>query len=160
MASNDDSRTTAIGLARYALEYLEAALTVDEHMGDRPEFMKVSPIPAYFLIAHALELTLKSYLRHQGLTVKQISSRALGHNLNALYSKSMVLGLGNHYTASQEDSDALNLLDALNQDHQLRYIKTGSKQFPLWSIVEPFAVKLHQAVGPLVGYKSLTIQYP
>lgn len=160
MTSNEDSRTTAIGLAYYALEYLEAALAVDEHLGTRRQYRTVSPIPAYFLIAHALELTLKAYLRHQGLTVRQISSRALGHDLKALYCKSIALGLSNYYTASQEDLNALNLLNALNEDHQLRYIQTGFKQFPLWGIVEPLAVKLHQIVGPLVGYESLTKHYP
>lgn len=47
----------------------------------------------------------------------------------------------------------------LNDGHGLRYIRTGMKQFPLWSIVEPLAVRLHQVVAPMVGYRSFLMTY-
>jgi hypothetical protein len=155
-----NSRTTAIGLARYAKEYLEAAIVVDQGMGSRKEYAVVSPIPAYFLLTHALELTFKAYLRHVGLTVEELWAKGLGHDLNALYERARELGLDALYQMTAEDSAAFELLVAVNAFHQLRYIETGFKTFPLWSVAEPLAVRLHQAVAPEVGYESLKISYP
>lgn len=160
MDEQRNARTTAVGLARYARDYLEAALVVDEHLGKRPHYLRVAPIPAYFLLTHALELTLKAYLRAAGLTVEQLSYRPLGHDLRALYSKARDLGLPALYELTEEDSSALHLLAELNEGHQLRYIETGAKTFPSWAIAEPFVVRLHQAVAPTVGVQSLTVSYP
>ena len=56
---NDEDRTTAIGLARYAYDYLHAAIVVE--MND-PTPNHISPVPAYFLALHGIELTLKAFL--------------------------------------------------------------------------------------------------
>lgn len=160
MDADRNSRTTAIGLARYAKEYLEAAILVDEQMGKRTEFIHISPMPAYFLLTHGIELTLKAYLRHVGLSVEQLGARDLGHDLKALDGKARELGLNELYSLTAEDSAALDLLTEVNQYHQLRYIQTGFKTFPSWAICEPFAVRLHQAIAPKVGYESLTHLYP
>jgi hypothetical protein len=159
MDAERNSRTTAIGLARYAKEYLEAAIVVDKEMGKKATFARVSPMPAYFLLTHGIELTLKSYLRHGGLTVEQLGARDLGHNLKALLARACELGLTHLYQLTAEDCEAFELLVALNEFHQLRYIQSGFKTFPLWNVAEPFAVRLHQAVAPKVGYESLTISY-
>ena len=154
--SNDDDRTTAVGLARYAFEYIEAALLVDEHDADARPGNQISPVPAYFLALHGIELTLKSYLRHQGVPLRELRSKKYGHDVHACYRKSKELGLLHRFSEQTADVDGLRLLIDLNNDHGLRYIKTGSKQFPLWSLVAPLAVRLHQAVAPLVGCKTFT----
>lgn len=158
MDAERNSRTTAIGLARYAKEYLEAAIVVDQEMGSKKKHVTISPIPAYFLLTHGLELTLKAFLRHSGLSVEDLSK--VGHNLKALYAKARELGLDDLYQMTKEDAEAFELLVEVNEFHQLRYIQTGFKTFPLWGVAEPFAVRLHQAVAPKVGYESLTIAYP
>jgi hypothetical protein len=151
MDIDKNSRTTAIGLARYAKLYIESARVVDEVLGAGEEYALISPIPAYFLITHGLELTLKAYLRHQGLSVEQIME--VGHDLKALHNKACELGLNDLYQLTADDSSAFNLLIELNKNHQLRYIQTGFKTFPSWAIVEPFARRLHEAVSPKVGFK-------
>jgi hypothetical protein len=156
---DDDDRTTSIGLARYAYEYIEAASVVDrDHAGKHPG-SQISPIPAYFLAHHGIELTLKAYLRHMGVTVRELGSKKYGHDLHACYRKAKELGLLKIFKESQDDSNAMQMLVGLNDRHGLRYIRTGMKQFPLWSIVEPLAVRLHQAVAPVVGYHSFTRTY-
>ena len=152
---DEEGRTTAIGLARYAYEFINAAMLV-EHNDPAPT--NISPIPAYFLALHGIELTLKAYLRHRGLTVRELS-REYGHNLYAIYEKAKELGLESVFKEQPGDADALRLLVELNKDNGLRYIKTGMKDFPLWSLVEPLAVRLHQAVAPNVGYKSFGMAY-
>ena len=158
-AHMDDDRTTATGLARYAYEYIEAALVVDNDHADKHPGSEISPVPAYFLAHHGIELTLKAYLREAGVTVRDLGSNQYGHNLHACYRKAKELGLLSIFNETQNDLNAMQMLAGLNDRHGLRYIRTGMKQFPLWSIVEPLAVRLHQAVAPAVGYHSFTKTY-
>ncbi len=155
-ALTEEDRTTAIGLARYAYEYIEAAMLVERN---DPTPTHISPIPAYFLALHGIELTLKSYLRHHGLAMKELRGKKYGHDLHACHKKAKELGLHSVFKEQPSDADAIRMLVGLNEHQGLRYIKTGMKQFPLWSLVEPLAVRLHQAVAPAVGYKSFSITY-
>ncbi|UKV72875.1 hypothetical protein FOC29_03455 [Burkholderia vietnamiensis] len=158
-ASDEESRTTAVGLARYAYEYIEAAMLVDDRQTEKHLGAQISPVPAYFLAHHGIELTLKSYLRFRGVTVRDLRKKQFGHDLHACYRKSKELGLLGLFKETDRDLNAMELLVNLNFEHGLRYIQTGMKQFPLWSIVEPLAVRLHQAVAPAVGYHSFTKAY-
>jgi len=152
----EEDRTTAIGLARYAYEYIEAAMLVERN---DPTPTHISPIPAYFLALHGIELTLKSYLRHKGLNVKELRGKTYGHDLHACHKKAKELGLHTVFKEQPTDADAMRVLVALNDHQGLRYIKTGIKHFPPWSLVEPLTVRLHQAIAPAVGYKSFDITY-
>jgi hypothetical protein len=156
---DDEDRTTATGLARYAYEYIEAALVIDDDYAQKNPGRMISPIPAYFLAHHGIELTLKSYLRHSGLSVRELGSSKYGHDLHACYRKAKELGLLGSFSETYNDVNAMQMLVGLNDRHGLRYIRTGTKHFPLWSIVAPLAVRLHQAVAPAVGYHSFTKTY-
>lgn len=157
---DDSERTTAIGLARFSYEYIDAAMLVDEKHGARPGLEKVSPIPAYFLAMHGIELSFKSFLRYKGVSVRELSSpKHFGHDLRRCYRKAKELGLRDIFKMRADDMRAMLLLLELNEHQGLRYIRTGPKQFPSWAIVEPFAVRLHQAVAGLVGYHSFNIAY-
>ena len=157
---SEDDRTTAVGLARYAFEYISAARLVDDHAAESKPGIQISPVPAYFLALHGIELTLKSYLRHKGISLRDLRSKNLfGHDVHACYRKAKELGLLEHFKEQQADVDAMRLLIDLNDFQGLRYIKTGAKHFPLWSTVEPLAVRLHQAVSPLVGYETFTAAF-
>jgi hypothetical protein len=151
----DEDRTTAIGLARYAYDYLHAAIVVETN---DPTPRHISPVPAYFLALHGIELTLKAFLRHKGVSVKHLQKK-FGHDVQACYRKAKELGLHEVFNALPVDSDAMRMLVQLNDQQGLRYIKTGMKHFPLWSIVEPLAIRLHQAVAPLVGFESFNKNY-
>jgi hypothetical protein len=153
-----DERTTAIGLARYAYDYIDAARLVDKSDAERHPGNQISPIPAYFLASHGIELTLKAYLRHKGTTVRDLSGK-FGHDLHTCYRKSKELGLLDIFKEHPNDVDAMRMLVDLNRDQGLRYIKTGMKHFPLWSLVDPLAVRLHQAVAPAVGFHTFTAAF-
>ena len=56
------NKTTPIGYARYANEFLEAALVTDEKMGSRKGYETFAPIPVMYLVGHSIELSLKSFL--------------------------------------------------------------------------------------------------
>ena len=82
------------------------------------------------------------------------------HDLHACYRKVKELGLLNAFKEHPNDVDAMRMLIRLNEDQGLRYIKAGMKHFPLWSQVEPLAVRLHEAIAPIVGYRTFTVSCP
>ena len=159
MAQTKAERTTAIGLARFAYEYIDAAMLVDEAKGEVGLLSQASYTPAYFLALHGIELCFKSFLLYKGVDVESLV-KDYGHNLNKCLVASNALGLNKIFEMNEDDTRAFNLLIELNREHQLRYIQTGFKTYPLWSIVEPFAVRLHQAVAKAVGYQSFDKHYP
>ena len=156
--SKDNSHQEASSFVQYGYEYIEAARLVDSEIGGQDGFEFVSPTPAYFLAMHGIELTLKAFLRYQGLTTDQIR-KSYGHDLRKSYRKAKELGLLDVFKVDTGDSRAIVMLMRLNQDHGLRYKKSGWKRYPSWAIVEPLAVRLHQAIAPLVGCKTFRVTF-
>src|SRR5437763_7290582 len=78
--SQDDDRTTDIGLFNYAASYRAAADSLEEvdTRATHPE------APQSWLYCHAIELYLKSHLRAAGLSVSELKSRRYGHDLMKL----------------------------------------------------------------------------
>jgi hypothetical protein len=100
-------------------------------------------------------------MRDHGVTARELRSKKYGHDFRARYRKTKELGLLDHFKKRADDMRAMLMLIDMNADHALRCIKTGYRRFPSWAIVKPFAVRLHQAVVPHVGYrKSFDISYP
>ena len=158
-----EGRTTPIGLARYAYEYLEAGMLVDERLGEQPGHELISPIPAYYLAMHSIELSFKAFMCSRGMTIGELSKKKYGHNIKACYRKARELGLLRDLEIGLSDLRAIVMLMRLDAGpaHAMRYIKTGHKRFPSWAIVQPLAVRLHQVVSALVGYgKTFDICYP
>lgn len=149
---NDPLRTTPLGMIRYAHEFMEAALAVDEKMGNKPGFEIVAPVPALYLLGHSIELSLKAYLLSQGVTLRQV--RSLNHDLHACMRKAKELGLLGHAKFSSPEEGALELLNGLYSTKQLEYIVTGAKQFPLFGLLELFSARLFNAVAGIVGFKK------
>ncbi len=147
-------RTTAIGLARYAYEYIHAALTLDEATERAEELSHISTIPAYFLATHGVELTLKAFLLHSGVGIGELARKPYRHDLSHCLIAANDRGLIELFQLDENDKVAFDLLVKINAANQLRYIQIGSKQFPLWSIVEPLIVRLYEAVAKEVGWKK------
>lgn len=148
-----------MGLARYAFEYIEAALVVDDRMGQRKEFQVIAPIPALYLAGHGIELSLKAYLRHHGVSVRKLQK--LGHDLDRCYRRAIELGLHNVIKPHGAEEGALDLLNGLYAAKELEYIRTGMKHFPTFALVSRLAVTLHNAIAPHVGFKNtFAIKFP
>jgi hypothetical protein len=158
MSNADIERTTPLGLARYAFEYMDAAIIVNDARGTRTLLSQAAYTPAYYLAFHSIELSLKAYLLSKGEELKQLPMR-YGHDLQHLYDSAMVLGLKNDFEQDERDLVALHLLIDLNANQQLRYLRTGFKQFPAFSIVEPFGVRLHQAISKSINSRTFTQCY-
>ena len=152
---DDPSRTTPLGMVRYSHEFLEAALAVDEKIGSRPGFEIVAPIPALYLVGHSIELSLKAYLLHKGVPLRELrGKRHFGHSLHTCLRKSKELGLLRHVQFTEQEEGAFEILDNLYSTKQLEYIVTGAKHFPVFGLIEVLAVKLFNAVSGIVGFNK------
>ena len=149
---DDPTRTTPTGMVRYAHEFLESALAVNEKIGKRREYRTVAPIPALYLIGHSIELTLKAFLLSQEVDLKQI--KKLGHNLHDALRKAKELGLLEYVKFNAVEEGAFDLLNELYKTKQLEYIVTGFKTVPTFVLIESFSVKLFNAVSVNLEYNK------
>lgn len=149
---DEEHRVTAPGLAGMAGRYLEAALLVGEATAHSSVFLTSASTPAYHLGAHAIELTLKAYLRHRGYTARRI--RGLNHCLRCLYEEALREDLAAVLHASKGDQEVIHLLWAVNEFQALRYPITGRSGAFDWRGVVAVMLRLHRAVAPLVGHTS------
>lgn len=115
-----DERTTASGLYNTAASFLSAARALD-----RARVKSTHPLsPVVFLYGHSIELFLKSYLRLQGLTVREI--RSIGHKVTTLAERSTSAGL----SFDDADADTIELIASGDTIMRARYIETGPFRWP------------------------------
>ena len=148
---SDQDRTSAVGLARYARDYYEAAEAADDVLGNKPGYEISAPAPGNALVAHAIELVLKAYLRHCGQSVRDI--KQLSHGLVRCWEKAVDLGLNNHVTLTDQELEILRLICHLHASTQLRYIQIGCKEVPVYGPLQQLAEKLLDAICPVVSYR-------
>jgi len=151
---DDPTRTTPIGLARYAHDFFDSARAVEDQLDKGAPYDLVSPMPSLYLIGRSIELGLKSYLLSEGITLRELRSKKYGHDLHACHRKAKELGLLSHVKFKPEEEGALELLNELYSTKQLEYIVTGTKLLPIFSLVESFARKLIKGASNHVGYTT------
>jgi hypothetical protein len=88
MSHLDENRTTPIGMLRFAVVFYAASIATRKALARDV----IAPVPVNYLMGHALELGLKAYLLHHGLTPNQIK-RELGHDLLKCLAHAEKLGL-------------------------------------------------------------------
>lgn len=147
----DTTRTTSIGLCRYACEFLEAALAADSKMGRRDGFEIVAPVPVLFLVGQSIELALKAFLLSRGVSLRKLRYD-YGHNLHRSLRKAKELGLSALVELAADELSTIEVLDALYSSKQLQYIVTGAKTFPMFGPLQRAALRLVHAVGNDVGF--------
>jgi hypothetical protein len=144
MPGERGERTTATGLWMFAESYRDAANLLAQRAS---ELRHQAPI--YYLYAHSIELALKAALRAKGVTVEELSSKRLGHDLMKLLAECRNLRLTRRLRLGKRRESILSLLTELNRDHELRYIKTGSTSRPTLGILREIATRLLDAARPL-----------
>ncbi len=143
--------TTAIGLARYAREYFDAAKAADDVIGNRSGYELVAPPPVMFLTTHAIELAFKAYLLHSGKTISEL--KEIGHNLWVLWTNCSNNKINEILNLDVIDLELLKLISELHLSNELRYIATGYKTFPVFGPLQKLASKILNSICPFVGYK-------
>ena len=82
--------------------------------------------PVYLLMAHAIELALKGFLRSKGVPSEALMKRPYGHHLINLYTKARSLG----FEENTEVCNVVALLNDSNQNQALRYFIVQSRTLP------------------------------
>lgn len=127
-------------------------------MLDAAEFLKAGQLvlnrtvgvslPAYFLLARSVELSLKAFLLHQGVSAKDLASKKFGHNLSALLNEATSRGLQSHVCLDSPDVGALGLLSDEYLSTRLGYRDTnGTYYLPRIDLTESVATKLVTGIG-------------
>jgi hypothetical protein len=98
-----------------------------------------------------MELSLKAFLLHKGVTLRKLRT-SFGHNLGKCLKKAEDLGLYSSVMFDESELDAFSALDDLYSTKQLEYIVTGNKTFPIFGFIHSMSQKLITAIGPMVGY--------
>lgn len=145
--SEDGGRTTPIGLARYANEFFLAAKIVNQYMRRNKNF---APIPAMYLYAHSIELSLKSFLLSKKFSLDCL--KKIGHDLLKL--KNCALSFdGMNFQLNCEECSAIGILNKLYKTKQLNYIVTGYVQFPAYKYCESGAKKILTTTSKSSGWR-------
>lgn len=154
-------RTSAIGTARFAYEFLNAAL--HEHArAHHPTDSDISSAPGLYLIGHGIELTLKAYSLGQGMTPRDLRKLGQnGHDLMQAFNAAISRGLDCQLSDEQGELAALEVLNESYAVKEFEYITTGATRWPRFSVLSAVACKLYNSVASSVGYnKTLAVLVP
>ena len=149
---DDPSRTSPIGLATFATEFFECSLAADDKLGEKRGFELLAPIPVMYLIGHSIELILKSYLLHSGVSLRDLRKN-YGHDLEKCLTDSLKMGLGEYVKFDKTEMSAFTVLNELYLNKQLNYSVTGAKKYPVFGQIEGVCRKLLSVIRPIVGHR-------
>ena len=113
---SDRDRTTPLGLFNYARSYWQSAVYLH-----RPKVKVTHPdAPITLLLAHAIELYIKSFLRLKGLGAKDLKTN-FGHDFRRLVGEAQAHGLD----LDDEDREVAKLLTEQESIRRSRYVESG-----------------------------------
>jgi hypothetical protein len=103
--------------------------------------------PRYFLFCHSIELVLKAYLAHHGLTEKQLRDRPYSHNIKNLLDEAIKCGL----SLSTNTRGSITSLTGAHTKYWPRYPIRRFEGVTLRYQCEADADKLFKAVFAALG---------
>ena len=106
-----------------------------------------------FLLGQSIELSLKAYMLHRGVTLRDLRV-TYKHGLLRCHRKARELGFVALYAPSGEDLVALDLLDRLYETKRLQYIVTGMHRIPPFGALERIAWHILHAAAGAIGYPA------
>jgi hypothetical protein len=145
--SDELDRTPPISVFLSAESFLLSARHLRAALAEKELKLRFT-MPIYYLYSHALELTLKSFLRCKGFSVRQLASREFGHKLQVLWDACIENGLGGQEVNKAFVAQVVELLDPFAVDFEFRYVKVGIKSLPTLDAVENAVLDLMVIVRP------------
>jgi hypothetical protein len=155
------ARTSAIGTARFAYDFLSAAL--HEHArAHHPTDTDISSAPGLYLIGHGIELTLKAFLLGQGMTPRDLRKLGQnGHDLMEAFTEATSRGLDCQLSDEKGEKAALEVLNDRYSVKEFEYVTTGATRWPRFSVLSAVACKLYNSVASSIDYnKTLAVLLP
>jgi len=139
--------TPALRTARLAQQFLAAALKIQRRpSSDREAQVQRPSLVAYYLVGHAIELGLKSYLYARGLTVADLRRKSYGHQLKDLLAECRRRRIGRIVRFSPAELRSIRLLGETYAAKELEYMFGGSRTFPPYAEVVDLADRLAKGV--------------
>jgi hypothetical protein len=110
--------------------------------------------PVLFLYYHAIELYLKAFLRGNGHSAKELSTRKYGHDIKNLSGRAAELGLW----YMDEDKEVFSMIIATDAVIRSRYIRTGYFSWPSPEMLFRTCVSLRESVSKDLSAKGKPIR--
>lgn len=146
---SDDDRTTPLGLFNYARSYWQSGVRLHNARA------KVThpDAPVTLILAHAIELYLKAFLRLRGLGIDEVRN-SFGHDFKKLVDEAASRGLD----LMDEDMDIAAILTEKEAIRRSRYIETGYYQRPGLAALSRTCQNLDQSVSAALRDAGMSIQ--
>jgi hypothetical protein len=107
-------------------------------------------MPVYYLYGHAIELTLKAFLRAKGLTARELSFKPWRHDLLKLWEGCFERGFTLDLPTRLEAGAVIDLLAPYAATYEFRYVQVGAQTLPTLDVVREAARALQAAAKPTV----------
>lgn len=146
---NDDQRTTPRGLFNYARSYWQSGVLLH----DARAKVTHPDAPVTLLLAHAIELYLKAFLRLRGVGIDEVKN-SFGHDFKKLVEEASSRGL----SLVEEDMEIAAILTEKEAIRRSRYIETGYYQRPGLAALSRTCRGLDQSVSAALRDAGMTIQ--
>jgi len=121
--AQEAQRTTAMGLITDAKNMLQAAKILHEFG------VRTVKGPTYYLLGHAIEVALKSFLLANGTSLTVLRKR-IGHDLGKAARRAIAVRLNTLTPVVQEYLGYIELLNVYYEAKEFEYRVTGLKSYP------------------------------
>lgn len=133
----------SFGFWSHAEQYLMAAEKVKSPAVPQKGKSRFELIfPAYYLVGHSIELSLKSFLSAKGYPHSELRKKRYGHNLESLLSECTRRKLGREVKLLKIEVNGILLLNKTYCDKKFEYLEYGNFRLPEYSFVFGIARKL------------------
>jgi hypothetical protein len=146
---SDDDRTTPLGLFNYARSYWQSGVLLH----DAQATVTHPDAPVTLLLAHAIELYLKAFLRLRGVGIEKVKS-SFGHDFKKLVDEASSRGL----SLGNEEIDIGAILTEQESIRRSRYIETGYYQRPGLAALSRTCQGLDQSVSAALRDAGMSIR--
>jgi len=146
---SDDDRTTPLGLFNYARSYWQSGVLLH----DAKATVTHPNAPVTLLLAHAIELYLKAFLRLRGVGIEEVKS-SFGHDFKKLVDEASSRGL----SLGKEEIDIAAILTEQESIRRSRYIETGYYQRPGLAALSRTCQGLDQSVSAALRDGGMSIR--
>lgn len=142
-------RTTPRGMLYWSKEFFEAYKVIRK---EKSHFIALYQVK-FFLLCHAVELLLKSYLQMKGYKVVELRKKRVGHNLSRLIE--MVLEK-KEISISKKDHSLLCIVSESYSQKEFEYFERGYKEIEDIDRLENIFDTLLGKIDPLIQEDYLT----
>jgi hypothetical protein len=106
--------------------------------------------PVYFLLCHAIELSLKAFILASGGSERELKQQDTRHHLNVLRDRARALG---YQSANEKTDEVIEMLVPYHSNHSFRYRDPGYASFPIIADTIEVLTSMLDEISPLVWRK-------